>query len=188
MLLLLLLSFPPPPPPPPPPHPPSSVIGCCCCLLSIPCCPTYDPPHRQWLIRVGAGGTLFVIIVIVPPSLGVCHSLSPPPHCSSSVIICHHLSLFVICHCSLFPLLFVVPLPPVVHCPLSFIVPPLFIAHNCSHPLVRCLFPALPCHPTHEPPHEQLLVGVGVGAVLSVVGGCCSRSLLSSHIRISHYQ
>jgi hypothetical protein len=145
-----------------------------CHWSSIPCRPTCDPPHRQWLVRAGVGGAPFVV-VIVPPLLDVC--CSPYP------------LLFIVCHClSLFVVPPIVCCPPVICCPPLFVVPPLSIVHCCSHPLVHRSSPALSCRPTCEPPHEQLLIGVGVGAVLSVVGGCCSRSLLSSRIRVGHYQ
>jgi hypothetical protein len=128
-------SFPPPPPPPPPSCPPLSVVGHRCYSLSIPCHPTHDPPHGQWLIRVGVGGVSFVIVVvIVPPSFGVCRSLSPCPlfviccHLSLSIIVCC-LSLFIVCHCLLFPHYLLSPHCLLSHhCLLSIVVPiPLFI-------------------------------------------------------------
>jgi hypothetical protein len=131
-------------PPPPPPCPPLSVIGRHYHLSFIPCRPTHNPPHGQWLIRVGVGGVSFVVVVVVvvvvvPLSFSVRRSLSPCP-------------LFVICHCSLSPRCS-------LSCPPSFIVPCCSLSHHCSssvvvpiplfivHPL---LFPVVPptSHPT----------------------------------------
>jgi hypothetical protein len=128
-----------PPPPPPPLHPPLSVIGCHCHLLSIPCCPTHDPPHRQWLIR-GRGRWCVVVVVIVPPLFAI------PPTCRSFPIVVCHLLSFISCCCS---------------SSVSFIV----IIPVCCHlhlPSLSCLSASL--HPPN-PPCKQSLTELEVGAL-----------------------
>jgi hypothetical protein len=137
---------PPPPPPPPPPRPPLSVVGRHCRSSSIPCRPTFmtHPTGNGSLGRGQVVRFVVVVVVVVPPSLGVRRLPVPLPivhvvcHCLSSVLF-HRLSLFVVPHCSLSPcLLFVVPHHSLSHhCSLSVIVPiPLFVVHPLLSPVV----------------------------------------------------
>jgi hypothetical protein len=161
--------------------------------------PLVHPPSTQRAVARQHGGGCSIECCCRPfLPLPLPLPLPVPHHLSLVTVVIRRPPLFIVCHCLLLSVvvhclsLFIVPpivcCPPVVCCPLLFVVPPLFIVCHHSHPLVCHSSPALPCCPTHEPPHEQLLVGVGVGAVLSMVGGCCSCSLLSSRIRISRYQ
>ena len=87
------------------PSPPLPIAAAACCH------PTHNPPCEQLLVRLGAGGVLFLVCHCHPLFVATSSSSSPPCHlCLPS-----------------FPLLFHPPLPshhPLVHPCLSFQSPP----------------------------------------------------------------
>jgi hypothetical protein len=107
-----------------------------CCVLPSPChCSTCNPPHEQFLMRLGVGGVLSCV-----PSLSLLPTHSCPPILVLILLLTH------CCHI-------------------------IILLSSFSH----CCVPASPCHcSTHNPPHEQLLMRLGVGGVSLCVVSCLS--------------
>jgi hypothetical protein len=110
---------------------------------------TRDPPHKQLLVRLGAGSVLFVVL---------CLSLSPLPAFPRRPLS------------SPFPCS--TPRPPCeqgLAAVVGGVAPPLC---SLGSPSPRC--PRCSRHSTRVPPHKQLLMGLGAGGVSSLVPLCPS--------------